>query len=403
MPVAPSAIPSGSTSACSCARRSASAAGTSANVSQRPVLTSTSEAISSPTRFGSSDVPLRRRLHLLEPVDEPERRRVEQRELLLDRDGEVGAALEALARRGEQLLVADPLLVTHARSVVKRFEQAARDSGPAPAVDGGVPGRCAQRCPVGVRQREQLAQLRCEVGRVAGGEAREVAQVGRILLLQPFRDLGQAGVARDERRRAGGGRLGGDHAERLREDRRDDRGVREREQVDEVPVLERAGEERARPAEQLELVAVVAEADDDGARAHVAQRLEQDVDALVVEQLPEVDDGRLVAGEELGQALGVPLVRQPLARVAGIRRVAPRLGEQAGERLVARTRPPLVDVDAGRHLVDAVDVADDVLEHLPDVRRADEDGLRAPRAPPVPRRRAPRCRASSTRAPSRAP
>ena len=36
--------------------------------------------------------PLRRRLHLLEPVDEVERRRIEQRELLLDRDREVGAA-----------------------------------------------------------------------------------------------------------------------------------------------------------------------------------------------------------------------------------------------------------------------------------------------------------------------
>ena len=99
------------------------------------------------------------------------------------------------------------------------------------------------------------------------------------------------------------------------------------------------------------------------------------MDALVVEELPEVDDGGLVAGEELGQALGVPLVRQPLADVAGIGRIAPCLRQEARERLVARTGPPLVDVDAGRHLVHAVDVADDVLEHLSDVRRADEDGL----------------------------
>ena len=63
------------------------------------------------------------------------------------------------------------------------------------------------------------------------------------------------------------------------------------------------------PAEALELLAVVAEADDHRARVHVAQRLEQNVDALVVEQLPEVDDGRLVAGEERRQALGVPFVR----------------------------------------------------------------------------------------------
>jgi hypothetical protein len=57
VPVPPSAIPSGSTSEASWERRSASAAGTSAKLSQRPVLTSTSEAISSPARCGSSGVP----------------------------------------------------------------------------------------------------------------------------------------------------------------------------------------------------------------------------------------------------------------------------------------------------------------------------------------------------------
>ena len=40
----------------------------------------------------------RGRLHVLEPVDQVERDRVEQRELLLDGDGEVGALVEALAR-----------------------------------------------------------------------------------------------------------------------------------------------------------------------------------------------------------------------------------------------------------------------------------------------------------------
>ena len=57
---------------------------------------------------------LRRGVHLFEPVDEAERRHVEQRELLLDGDREIGAGIEAIARRGEQLLVADPLIVTHA-------------------------------------------------------------------------------------------------------------------------------------------------------------------------------------------------------------------------------------------------------------------------------------------------
>ena len=119
--------------------------------------------------------------------------------------------------------------------------------------------------------------------------------------------------------------------------------------------------------ERLELGPVVAEADDHGAGVDLPQRLEQHMDALVVEELAEIDDGRLVAGQERGEPLGVPLVRQALVRVAGIRRVETRLLEQAGERLVARPRPPLVDIHARRHFVHALDVADHLLEHLPDV------------------------------------
>src|SRR5205823_4813260 len=58
VPVAPSAIPRGSTSARSCCRRSPRSAAASANEPQRPVRTSISEAISSPTRCGSSSLPL---------------------------------------------------------------------------------------------------------------------------------------------------------------------------------------------------------------------------------------------------------------------------------------------------------------------------------------------------------
>ena len=197
----------------------------------------------------------------------------------------------------------------------------------------------------------------------------------RILLLQALRNLRQPGVARDQGRRAGGRGLGGDHPECLREDRWDDRGIRERQQVHQVPVLERAGEERVRACELLELLAEVAEADDHRTRIQLAERLQQHVDALVVEELSEVDDGRAIAGEKLGEALGVVLVGQALARIAGIWSVATRFLEQPGERLFARTRAPVVDVHAGRNLVHSIDVADDVLEHLPDVRRADEDGL----------------------------
>src|SRR5213082_1858394 len=57
VPVAPSATPRGSTSARSCCRRSPRSAAASANDPQRPVRTSISDAISSPTRCGSSSVP----------------------------------------------------------------------------------------------------------------------------------------------------------------------------------------------------------------------------------------------------------------------------------------------------------------------------------------------------------
>jgi hypothetical protein len=56
---------------------------------------------------------LRRLLQLLESVDEFERVRVQERELLLDRDREIGHRLERLARQRKHFLVADPLLLAH--------------------------------------------------------------------------------------------------------------------------------------------------------------------------------------------------------------------------------------------------------------------------------------------------
>ena len=76
----------------------------------------------------------------------------------------------------------------------------------------------------------------------------------------------------DERRTASRGGLRRDHPERLREDRRHDAGVREREEVDEVAMLERPGEENALPGRQLlELGAVVAESDDDDSCSQAAR------------------------------------------------------------------------------------------------------------------------------------
>src|SRR6185312_10376729 len=132
--------------------------------------------------------------------------------------------------------------------------------------------------------------------------------------------------------------------ERLGEDRRHNGDVAERKQMPEVTVLERPGEERAQRSELLELLTEVAEADDDRARVEAGDRLEQHLDALVLDQLPEVDNRRPFLGEETGEAAGVSLVGKPLLAVAWVRRIGPRFLEQRGERLLARLGPELVHV-----------------------------------------------------------
>jgi hypothetical protein len=106
-------------------------------------------------------------------------------------------------------------------------------------------------------------------------------------------------------------------------------------------------------------------------RPRAARRREQHLYALLLDQLAEVDDSRLVAGEERREAIGVPVVGQALLGVAGVRRVAARLLDERGERLVARAQRELVHVDARRHLEDAVHVADDLLEDRADVLGTD--------------------------------
>ena len=58
------------------------------------------------------------RLNLLEAVDEIVCLRIEERELLLDCDGEIGGVLEPLARLRDQLLGRDTLLLTHGRTTL---------------------------------------------------------------------------------------------------------------------------------------------------------------------------------------------------------------------------------------------------------------------------------------------
>src|SRR5262249_59919711 len=87
----------------------------------------------------------------------------------------------------------------------------------------------------------------------------------------------------------------------------------------------RSSEKQSRRGDPLELGAGVAEADDHGAGAGLTQRLEEHVDALVVEELSEVENGRLVGCEPGGEPIGVAFVGKTLLRVARVRRGRPRV------------------------------------------------------------------------------
>ena len=184
---------------------------------------------------------LRRRLDLLEAVREVERLVVEQGELLFDRNGEVGAVLERRPRGGELLLGRKALFLAHgSRRLRDRREQARGHTCPRPAVDGGGARRGADRQAVGVGQGQQSRELVPELADVSGRERGELAEVLGVGLLEPGGDLGEPAVAGDERWAAARGGLGGDHPERLGEDRRHDGCIRKREQMGEMAVLERA-------------------------------------------------------------------------------------------------------------------------------------------------------------------
>ena len=202
--------------------RSPMRAAASANDSQRPVRTSTSDAISSPTRCSSSAVPCAAACRSSKRFVELERLAVEDRELLLDGDGEVAAVLVRLERRTNLLVRAELLRVAHRRAYVTAASKPVCDAGPAPALDDGTARRLAELRALVVGQREQRCELVAQLGDVSVREAGERRTLGRILGLDSFGDLGEPRVARDERRHARGGGLGRDHPERLGEDRRHD-------------------------------------------------------------------------------------------------------------------------------------------------------------------------------------
>src|SRR3989441_2620262 len=370
VPVAPSATPRGSTSARSCCRRSPRSAAASANEPQRPVRTSISDAISSPTRCGSSSVPRPASWSSSKRLTRPSvsgSRRANSSSTATVKSGTASnAARDRVSISSYPIRCSSP--TGKAYLCARRVDQeGGGDNLPAPApfhrAAGGeteltpaLGGQCEDR-------RETLAQGRG----VARGEREERGRLRPDLLADAGRHLGKAGVRRDDRQHAGRRRLGGDHPERLGEDRGHDGDVAERQQVPEVAVLERPGEERADRSKRLEPLAEIAEADDDGARVETRDRLEHDLDAFVLDQLPEVDDGGPPGGEETGEACGVALVGKPLLAVAGIRRVGPRPPQPRGPCPLPPPRAGIVPPDAPGEDLAAVRAAGDPPPHTPAV------------------------------------
>src|SRR4029078_13209929 len=92
----------------------------------------------------------------------------------------------------------------HPGTLEKGGQQSPRDAAPAPAAESRG-ARCL--CETGAllrREREQALELGAEVVRVSRLEAGEVPALRRVLRLQPFGDLLEAGMPGDERRATGG-------------------------------------------------------------------------------------------------------------------------------------------------------------------------------------------------------
>src|SRR5919198_1673759 len=77
---------------------------------------------------------------LLEAIDEAMRTRIEDRKLLLDRDGEIDAVVEALAGKADLLFGAEPLRLTHGAKVAERPRAPSSSAPPQP---GALPPRGA--------------------------------------------------------------------------------------------------------------------------------------------------------------------------------------------------------------------------------------------------------------------
>ena len=110
-------------------------------------------------------------------------------------------------------------------------------------LDDGGSRSDTDRSAVGRRQREQLRETAGQIGGIARIERHEVSQCRWIRGLEPGGHFREPRVTRNERRTTCGRRLRSNHSEGLGEDRRHDARVGECQQVAEVAVLERPGED----------------------------------------------------------------------------------------------------------------------------------------------------------------
>ena len=293
----------------------------------------------------------------------------------------------------------------YGRRLSRGVEDPPGDARPAPALDGGAcaPPRGERRA----RRPEARAPPASRARRAAASPLGKLARPPRprrVVLLQPAGDLRQSRVVRDDRRTAGGSSLGGDHPEGLGKDRRDDSDVGEREEMHEVPVLERAGEEDVETGGLLlELVRGSRRSRRSPRARPSTQRLEQDLHALVLDQLAVVDDGRPVP------ARGTPRATSRCPRPGAARSRSRGSADRAAPlREALRERQPSAQAARARrpHRVGSR-TRGRPSRRLRGRRRGCARSRRSspprPRAPRRPRPRVRRFRASSTRAPSRAP
>src|SRR5581483_7036170 len=216
VPVDERPTPSESVRARSWTLRSPRRSAASANMSQRPVRTSTSEAISSPTMCGSSSVPCAAACTSSKRLTRPSvagSRSANSSSTATVKSGTVSNAARDAARSSSYpTFCSSP---TTKRLVGrKRLQQELGDAAPAPLPLTRPPCREAEDAPLLRRQRQELAQALTQRRRVPVRKRRQVLEAGRILGSDTGGDLGEAGMLRHHRRQPRRGRLGRDHAER---------------------------------------------------------------------------------------------------------------------------------------------------------------------------------------------